>query len=81
MKTMCPHSYYHNGFVATHTLEHMMYGLYIAHLASVSFEHAVCRGSLMTTYTRKIPYLDTFHVVLINCKHVIAHVGLDKKTD
>ena len=25
MKTMCPPSYHHNGFVATHTLGHMMY--------------------------------------------------------
>ena len=39
MKTMCPPVYRHNGFVATH-----------AHLASVRFEHCVCRGSLMTTY-------------------------------
>ena len=26
MKTMCPPSYHHNDFVATHALEHMMYG-------------------------------------------------------
>ena len=26
MKTMCPPGYHHNGFVATHVLEHMMYG-------------------------------------------------------
>ena len=26
MKTMCPSSYHHNGFVATHALGHMMYG-------------------------------------------------------
>ena len=25
MKTMCPPSYQHNGFVATHALGHMMY--------------------------------------------------------
>ena len=25
MKTMCPPSYHHNGFVATHALGHMMY--------------------------------------------------------
>ena len=24
MKTMCPPGYHHNGFMATHTLEHMM---------------------------------------------------------
>ena len=29
MKTMCPPSYYHNHFVATHALGHMMYGLYM----------------------------------------------------
>ena len=28
MKTMCPPGYHHNGFVATHALGHMMYGLY-----------------------------------------------------
>ena len=26
MKTMCPPSYHHNDFVATHALGHMMYG-------------------------------------------------------
>ena len=26
MKTKCPLSYLHNGFVATHALRHMMYG-------------------------------------------------------
>ena len=26
MKTMCPHGYDHNGFVATHAPGHMMYG-------------------------------------------------------
>ena len=26
MKTMCPSSYHHNGFVAIHVLGHMMYG-------------------------------------------------------
>ena len=26
MKTMCPPGYHHNGFVATHTLGHTMYG-------------------------------------------------------
>ena len=40
MKTMCPPDYRHNGFVATHALHA---------LASVGFEHFVCRGSLMTT--------------------------------
>ena len=25
IKTMCPPGYHHNGFVATHTLGHMMY--------------------------------------------------------
>ena len=48
MKTMCPPGYHHNGFVATHALGHLMYG-YASHLASVRFEHSVCRGSLMTT--------------------------------
>ena len=26
MKTTCPPGYHHNGFVATHALEHIMYG-------------------------------------------------------
>ena len=29
MKTMCPPGNHHNGSVATHALEHMMYGLHI----------------------------------------------------
>ena len=47
MKTMCPSGYHHNGFVATLALGHKMYGY--ANLASVTFEHSLCRGSLMTT--------------------------------
>ena len=43
MKTMCPPGYHHNGFLATHA--HIL-----RHLASVRFEHSVCRGSLMATY-------------------------------
>ena len=31
--------------------------IYYAHLASVRFEHAVCRGSLMTTYVTLLAYL------------------------
>ena len=27
MKTMCPPGYFHNGFVETHALGHMIYGL------------------------------------------------------
>ena len=66
MKTMCPPGYHHNGFVATHALGHMSCHkaivvitgrahcfhdyIYYAYLASVGFEHSVCRGSLMTTY-------------------------------
>ena len=64
MKTMCPPGYYHNGFVATHALGHMMY-CYILLVpmnqgvlnklskerkSPVRFEHSVCLGSLMTTY-------------------------------
>ena len=54
MKTMCPPGYHHNGFVATHALGH-----YYAHLASVRFEHSVCRGSLMTTYISWVSCLFT----------------------
>ena len=32
MKTMCPPGYHHNGFVATHALGHMMYGLTVHHV-------------------------------------------------
>ena len=45
MKTMCLPGYHRNGFVATHALGHTW-----AQLASVRFEHSVCRGSLMSTY-------------------------------
>ena len=31
-----------------------------AHLVSVRFEHAVCRGSLMTTYIYNVPILYAF---------------------
>ena len=36
---MCPPGYHHNSIVATHALGHMMY----VHLASVRFEHSVCK--------------------------------------
>ena len=36
--------------------------IYYAHLASVRFEHSVCRGSLMTTYT----YIHIYYI--IHCK-------------
>ena len=51
MKTMCPPSYHHNGFMVTHALGYMMYGF-------VRFEHSVCRGSLMTTYIYIYIYID-----------------------
>ena len=34
MKTMCPPGYYHNGFVATHALGHLMYMNRIMHLGT-----------------------------------------------
>ena len=46
--------------------------IYYAHLASVRFEHSVCRGSLMTTYIyihilRKIyKTFKTFNKILIH---------------
>ena len=43
MKTMCPPGYHHNGFVATHALGHMMYGLMYG-LGTWAHD-----GSLMTT--------------------------------
>ena len=71
MKTMCPPGYHHNGFVATHALGHMMYVyiyIYYAHLASVRFEHSVCRGSLMTTYI--YIYIHTYTYPLHACDYL-----------
>ena len=48
MKTTCLPGYHRNGLVATHAHGHMM--CYYAHLASVRFEHSVCRGLLVTIY-------------------------------
>ena len=42
MKTMCPPGYYHNGFMATHDVRHMMYIIHYAHLAFVRLEYSVC---------------------------------------
>ena len=50
MKAMCPLGYHHNGLVATHGLMHLgtwCIHIYYTHLASVRFEHSVCR---MTTH-------------------------------
>ena len=61
MKTMCPPGYHHNGFVATHALGHMMYG----YLASVRFEHSVCRGSLMTTNIYIYIYIYVYNLPIV----------------
>ena len=57
MKTMCPPGYHHNHFVATY-----------AHLASVGFEHSVCRGSLMTTYI--------FKYIFYIYKYIYIYIGV-----
>ena len=38
MKTMCPPGYHLNGFVAIHTLEHMIYG-YVHHVPKCTSCH------------------------------------------
>ena len=38
MKTMFSPGYHHNGFVATHTLGHMMYGFSVTALQSLCFQ-------------------------------------------
>ena len=40
MKTKCPPGYHHNGFVATHALGHMMYGL-------VYYGHGILRFGIL----------------------------------
>ena len=51
MKTMCPPSYHHKGFVATHALGHMMYGYTLLvpmnqrELNKLSKEHNISRTS------------------------------------
>ena len=37
-------------YVYVYVCMYMYMHIYYAHLASVRFEHSVCRGSLMTTY-------------------------------
>ena len=119
MNTMCPPGYHHNGFVATHALEHMMYSepytwahdvrwtwymmnrtscaqvhelpqshcgdnqegtlfswlhVYYAHLASVRFEHFVCRGSLMTIYTYFTHNIYVYIFILYIFKYIIYYI-------
>ena len=65
MKTICPPSYHHNGFLATHELGHMMYGFTVLVLIEervlnkLSKEHNISGHKSSTT-----------HRVLI----VIAHI-------
>ena len=40
MKPMCPASYHRNGFVATHSLGHMMYMMYAL---KIYFQNVFCR--------------------------------------
>ena len=66
MKTMCSGGYHHNGFMATHTLGHMMNGYTLLvpinqrvlsklrkehNIASERIEDYVCRGSVMSLST------------------------------
>ena len=41
MKTMCPPGYYHNGFVSTHALGHMMYGYTLLVTKCISCHKAI----------------------------------------
>ena len=54
MKTICPPDYYHNGFVATHTLGLMMYGytLLVPMKQRVLNKLRKKRVSLITTYIK-----------------------------
>ena len=57
MNTFCPPGCHHNGYKCHcgdnrgggHIIFMITY-IYYAHLASLRFEHFVCRGLLMTTY-------------------------------
>ena len=44
MKTMCPPSYHHNGFVASHALGHMMHGytLLVPMNLTLYYDHIYC---------------------------------------
>ena len=69
MKTTCLPGYHHNGLVATHAHGHMM--CYYAHLASVRFEHSVCRGSLVTIYIYIYIYIYIDIYIYINYCNLI----------
>ena len=53
MKTMCPSGYHQNGFVATHALGHMMYGMdgmtymYICICIYIYIYIYICRGIII----------------------------------
>ena len=56
MKTMCPPGYHQNSFVETSCPS--------CRLASVRFEHSVCRGSLITTYAYIYIYIYIYYIFL-----------------
>ena len=51
--------------------------IYYAHLASVRFEHSVCRGSLMTTYIYIYIYNNIIiiynNIIIINSPTLLFH--------
>ena len=55
MKTMCPSGYHHNGFVATHALGLMMYGLYFIIIRyALSLKYSILAVNNRASYTRMI---------------------------
>ena len=51
MKTMCPPGYHHNGFVATHALEQMMYGYTYGGLSTVCHScRFACQQRVLKTF-------------------------------
>ena len=57
-------------YVYVYVCMYMYMHIYYAHLASVRFEHSVCRGSLMTTYIHIYIYILFYKKYIIRkCSH------------
>ena len=64
MKTMCSPGYYHNGFVATHALEYMVYGLHVPKCMS-------CHKAIVVITEKAHCFHDYIYILCQSCFYEI----------
>ena len=69
MKTMCQPGYEHNGFVATHTLEHIMFGC-----AGVHMMHIMCPSAYYHLLTFSIYLYIYIYILYIYIYYIYIYI-------